>query len=66
MSFFRLIMNAIAISFIVCGCVFNSCAIAFLILENRKRALQKKNFKKNLEEIDFHLVRVRTGGITRD
>ena len=59
-------MQVIAISLITWGCIFNCCAIAFLILENHKSDIQKKNFKKNLEEIDYHLNRARTGRITHD
>jgi hypothetical protein len=35
--------------------MFNCCAIAFLVLEKRKKDLQKKIFQENLEEIDYHL-----------
>ena len=35
-------MYTIAFSLIACGCTFNCCAIAFLILDKRKRDLQKK------------------------
>jgi len=54
-------MHTIAFSLIACGCMFNCCAIAFLVLEKRKRDLQKKIFRKNLEEIDYHLHKTRRG-----
>jgi hypothetical protein len=59
-------MNAIAFSLIACGCMFNFCAIVFLLLERRTREAHKKIFLKNLDEIDYHLHGVRgleiTGG----
>ncbi len=57
-------MNAIEILLISFECIFNCCAVAFLLLDDQKRSLQKKNFDKNLEEIDYHLNRARTGRIT--
>ena len=66
MSFFRLIMNAVTFSLIICACLFNCCAIVFLLLERRKRGMQTKNFQKNLEQIDYHLKRARRGSIARD
>ena len=57
-------MNAIEILLISLGCIFNCCAVAFLLLDDHKRSLQKKNFNKNLEEIDYHLNRARTGRTT--
>lgn len=53
-------MYTIAFSLIACGCTFNCCAIAFLILDKRKRDLQKKILQKNLEDIDYHLHKART------
>jgi len=54
-------MHTIAFSLIACGCTFNCCAIAFLVLEKRKRDLQKKIFQKNLEVIDYHLHKAQRG-----
>ena len=56
-------MHTIAISLIVCGCMFNCYAIVFLLAEKRKTDLQKKIFQENLEEIDYHLRKARRGGI---
>jgi hypothetical protein len=55
-------MSSIAISLIACGCIFNCCAIGYLLLEKHQRGLQKKRFQKNLEEIEYHLHRARNSG----
>jgi hypothetical protein len=54
-EFFRLIMHTLALSLIAWGCLFNSCAIAYLLLDKRTREANKKIFQKNIEEIDYHL-----------
>lgn len=48
-------MHTIASSLIIAGFIFNCCAIAFLFIEGRKRDQQEKIFRKNLEEIYYHL-----------
>jgi hypothetical protein len=48
-------MHTIAFSLIACGCLFNCCAVVFLLLEKRARDAQKKIFEKNLEEVDYYL-----------
>ena len=55
MSFFRLIMHTLALSLIAWGGLFNSCALAYLLLDKRTREANKKIFQKNIEEIDYHL-----------
>jgi hypothetical protein len=45
-------MHTLVLSLIASGCLFNSCAIAYLLLDKRTN---KKIFKKNLKEIDYHL-----------
>jgi len=54
-------MHAIVILLIACGACFNCCAIAYLLLEKRRRDRQKKNFQKNLKEIEYHLHKARSG-----
>jgi adenylate kinase len=58
-------MHAIVVSLLAFGCMFNCCAIAFLVLERRKRDLQRKTFQKSLEQIYYHLQRARRGSIAR-
>ena len=58
-------MHVLVISLIACGCAFNCCAIAFLLWENRKRDLQKKTFKQNLNELDYHLDQARSSRMPR-
>ena len=53
-------MNAITIFLIAFGCIFNCCAVAYILLHSRQRDLQTKRFQKNLEEIDYHLNHRRT------
>ena len=58
-------MHTLALSLIVSGCLFNSCAIAYLFLDKRTRDANKKIFQKNLKEIDCHLHgarRLKIGG----
>ena len=56
-------MHLIAASLILCGFVFNCCAIAFLLVEKRKSDLRSKAFQNNLAEIDYHLHRARRVGL---
>ena len=52
-------MDPLAVSLIALGCIFNCCAVGYLLLQKRQRDLQTKRFRKNLEEIKYHLARAR-------
>jgi hypothetical protein len=59
-------MHTVAISLIVSGCIFNFCAIGYLLLQKHQRDLHTKRFRKNLEEIEYHLARARSSRMATD
>jgi hypothetical protein len=53
-------MRVLALSLIGIGVAINCCAIAFLLLRNRRRFdLEEKSFEKNLDEIERHFQKTR-------
>ena len=54
-------MHIIAVSLLAFGGIFNCCAISYLLLQKRQRDLQSKRFQENLEEIEYHLAKARSG-----
>jgi hypothetical protein len=48
-------MLSTVILWIACRCLFDCCAIVFLLLDKRKIDGQARAFQEHLEEIDYHL-----------